>query len=55
MTMKAYLATEGEESRDYLGNVLLLPQIDGLENVDIVNSIILESFLEPKFGTTQFI
>lgn len=42
-----HLATEGEEGRDDLRNVLLLPQVDGLEDIDVVQAVLLECLLKP--------
>lgn len=45
---KTHLASESEETRDDHGQVLFLPQVDGLEDVDVRNSVVLECLLEPE-------
>lgn len=40
------LAAEGEQGVGHLSNVLLLVQVDGLEDIDVVHSVILERLLE---------
>lgn len=41
-----YRTTKGEKSRDNLGYVLLLPEIDRLEDINVRYAVILECFLE---------
>lgn len=39
---EAYRPAKGEQGGCDLGNVLLLPQIDGLEHVHIINAVVLQ-------------
>ena len=43
-----YRPAKGEQSGCDLGNVLLLPQIDCLEHVHIIDAIVLQCLLEPE-------
>lgn len=52
---ETHLAAEGEEGRDDLRNVLLLPQVDRLEDVDVSHAVILQGLLEPVFQDTVHI
>lgn len=45
---KSYRPAKGEERGCNLGNVLLLPQVYGLEDVHISDAVILERLLESK-------
>lgn len=53
------LPAEGEDGVGDLGDVFLLPQVDGLEDVDVVDSVGLEGGLEAEklillmFGNTS--
>lgn len=40
------LAAEGEDGVGHLGNVLLLVQVDGLEHVNIIDTVVLQGLLE---------
>lgn len=42
-----YRSAEREQRRYYLRDVLFLPQIYRLKNVDVVHTVILQSFLKP--------
>ena len=43
---ETYLTTESEDSASDLGNVLLLPKINSLEDIDIRYTVLLEGLLE---------
>lgn len=42
-----YRTTKSEKSRDNLGYILLLPEIDCLKDINVCHAVILECFLEP--------
>lgn len=45
---QAYRPAKGEQGSCDLRNVLLLPQIDCLEHVNISNTVVLQCLLEPE-------
>lgn len=44
--MVLYLSAKGKDGVCHLSDILLLVQVNGLENVDIVDTVCLESLLE---------